>query len=217
MKYAQWLSENGQTAEALKMYQLTSDPVHSITHLLMEDPIGLRKFMQSTTDPEMLKWYAQYIESTGDMENAFKIYQKAEDYFSQVRILCFLGQLSRADAVAKSSGDKSACYHLARHYENIGKFQDAIQFYTRAQTFANAIRICKENDLQEELWTVASIARGKDKATAAAYFEEVGDYKRAVELYHRSGFIHKAIEMAFNSQQAEILQGRKNLTEESNI
>jgi intraflagellar transport protein 140 len=206
MKYAQWLSENGQTGEALKMYQLTSDPVHAITHLLMEDPNALRKFMQTTTDNEMLKWYAQYIESTGDMENAFKIYQKAEDYFSQVRILCFLGQLSRADAVAKNSGDKSACYHLARHYENIGKFQDAIQFYTRAQTFANAVRICKENDLQEELWTVAMIARGKDKANAAAYFEEVGDYKRAVELYHRSGFIHKAIEMAFNSQQADILQ-----------
>lgn len=206
MKYAQWLSENGQIAEALKMYQMTSDPVHSITHLLMEDPSALRKFMQTTTDPEMLKWYAAYVESTGDMENAFKIYQKAEDYFSQVRILCFLGQLSRADAVAKSSADKSACYHLARHYENIGKFQDAILFYTRAQTFANAVRICKENDLQEELWTVASIARGKDKANAAAYFEEVGDYKRAVELYHRSGFIHKAIEMAFSSQQADILQ-----------
>lgn len=206
MKYAQWLKENGQTAEALKMYQLTTDPVQGITQLLMEDPNALRKYMQSSNDREMLKWYAQYVESTGDMESAFKVYQKAEDFFSQVRILCFLGQLSRADTVAKNSGDKSACYHLARHYENIGKFQDAIQFYTRAQTFANAVRICKENDLQDELWTVASIARGKDKATAAAYFEEVGDYKRAVELYHRSGFIHKAIEMAFASQQPDILQ-----------
>lgn len=44
------------------------------------------------------------------------------------------------------------------------------------------------------------------KASAAAYFEESGDYKRAVELYHRAGFIHKAIEMAFASQQPEILQ-----------
>jgi intraflagellar transport protein 140 len=200
------LSENGQTTEAIKMYQMTSDPVHNITQLLLEDPNALRKYMQSTTDPEMLKWYAQYIESTGDMESAFKIYQKSEDYFSQVRILCFLGQISRADSIARNSGDKSACYHLARHYENIGKFQDAIQFYTRAQTYGNAVRICKENDLQDELWNVASIARGKDKSNAAAYFEEVGDYKRAVELYHRSGFIHKAIEMAFASQQPDILQ-----------
>lgn len=207
MKYAQWLSENGDTAAALKMYQQTSDPVHCITQMLMEDQAALRKYMQTTTDPEMLKWYAQYVESTGDMESAFKIYQKAEDWFSQVRILCFLGQLSRADSVARHSGDKSACYHLARHYENIGKFQDAIQFYTRAQTYGNAVRICKENDLQDDLWTVAATARSRDdKASAAAFFEENGDYKRAVELYHRAGFIHKAIEMAFASQQPEILQ-----------
>lgn len=207
MKYAQWMSENGDTAGAMKMYQLTSDPVHSITQMLMEDQTALRKFMQSTTDPEMLKWYAQYVESTGDMESAFKIYQKAEDWFSQVRILCFLGQLTRADQVARHSGDKSACYHLARHYENIGKFQDAIQFYTRAQTHSNAVRICKENDLQEDLWNVASSARSRDdKASAAAFFEEIGDYKKAVELYHRAGFIHKAIEMAFASQQPDILQ-----------
>jgi intraflagellar transport protein 140 len=207
MKYAQWMSENGDTAGAMKMYQLTSDPVHCITQMLMEDQVALRKYMQATTDPEMLKWYAQFVESTGDMESAFKIYQKAEDWFSQVRILCFLGQLSRADSVARHSGDKSACYHLARHYENIGKYSDAIQFYTRAQTFGNAVRICKENDLLDELWNVASAARSKDdKASAAAYFEENGDYKRAVELYHRAGFIHKAIEMAFASQQPDILQ-----------
>lgn len=141
------------------------------------------------------------------MESAFKIYQKAEDWFSQVRILCFLGQLSRADSVARHSADKSACYHLARHYENIGKFQEAIQFYTRAQTFGNAVRICKENDLQDELWNVGSIAKSRDdKASAAAYFEEIGDNKRAVELYHRAGFIHKAIEISFASQQPDILQ-----------
>lgn len=86
-----------------------------------------QKYMQSTSDTNLLKWWAQYIESTGDMESAFKVYQRADDWFSQVRILCFLGQLSRADSVARLSGDKSACYHLARHYENIGKVQEAIQ------------------------------------------------------------------------------------------
>lgn len=40
--------------------------------------------MQNTTDPNLLKWWAQYIESTGDMESAFKFYQKADDWFSQV-------------------------------------------------------------------------------------------------------------------------------------
>jgi intraflagellar transport protein 140 len=59
MKYAQWLSENGDSTGAMKMYLLTSDPVHSITQMLMEDQVALRKYMQTTTDPAMLKWYAQ--------------------------------------------------------------------------------------------------------------------------------------------------------------
>lgn len=40
--------------------------------------------MNDTTDLKMLKWWAQYTESTGDMNAALKIYQRAEDYFSQV-------------------------------------------------------------------------------------------------------------------------------------
>lgn len=123
-----------------------------------------------------------------------------------MRILCFLGDITRADSIARESNDKSACYHLARHYENTGKIQDAIQFYTRAQTYGNAVRICKEHNLPNELWTVANLARSHDKAVAAAFFEEIEDYKRAVELYHRAGMLHKAVEMAFASEQPETLQ-----------
>lgn len=95
---------------------------------------------------------------------------------------------------------------MARHYENTGQIQDAIQFYTRAQTYGNAVRICKEHNLPNELWTVANLARSSDKAVAAAFYEETEDYKRAVELYHRSGMLHKAVEMAFASEQPETLQ-----------
>lgn len=95
---------------------------------------------------------------------------------------------------------------MARHYETIGKVQEAIHFYTQAQTYGNAVRICKEHNLPNELWTVANSARSRDKAIAAAFFEEIEDYKRAVELYHRSGMLHKAVEMAFASKQPETLQ-----------
>lgn len=42
--------------------------------------------MQNTTDREMLKWWGQYIESSGDMDAALDIYQKAEDCYSQVNL-----------------------------------------------------------------------------------------------------------------------------------
>ncbi|XP_062537441.1 intraflagellar transport protein 140 homolog [Armigeres subalbatus] len=205
-KYAEWLKENGQTQKAIQYYEKTNNLMHNVSQLLIDDPTALKKYMQNTKDPELLKWWAQYIESSGDMEGAFKIYQKSEDWFSQVRILCFIGQVAKADEIARNSGDRAACYHLARYYENSGKFSEAIQFYTRAQTYGNAVRICKENDLQDDLWTVACTARPRDKASAAGYFEENGDYRRAVELYHRAGMLHKAVEMAFKSQQPESLQ-----------
>lgn len=41
--------------------------------------------MQSTNDPKMLKWWGQYVESSGDMDGALVIYQKADDWYSQVK------------------------------------------------------------------------------------------------------------------------------------
>lgn len=123
-----------------------------------------------------------------------------------MKILCYLGRISKADAIARQSNDKAACYHLARHFENVGKFHEAITFYTRSQTYGNAIRICKENDLQDELWTVACAARNHEKSVAAAYFEECGASKRAVELYHRAGKLHKALDLAFASEQPDVLE-----------
>nr|XP_049461792.1 intraflagellar transport protein 140 homolog [Anopheles coluzzii] len=205
-RYAEWLKECGKTQKAIQYYERTTSLMHNISQLLMDDPGALKQYMQATTDPELLRWWAQYVESSGDMEGAFKIYQRSGDWFSQVRILCFIGQVARADEIARASGDRAACYHLGRYYENSGKLQEAIQFYTRAQTYGNAVRICKEHELPDDLWTVACTARARDKASAAAYYEESGDYRRAVELYHRAGMLHKAVEMAFRSQQPESLQ-----------
>ncbi|KAH8412279.1 hypothetical protein KR009_000984 [Drosophila setifemur] len=203
---AQELRERGDLKGALEYFEKTQNPAQNITQLLLENPSVMKRYIQNTTDPKLLKWWGQYIESSGDMDAALLVYHKAEDWFSQVKILCYLGKISKADVIARQSGDRAACYHLARHYENVGKFQEAIMFFTRAQTFSNAIRICKENDFQEELWTVASSSRQRDKAIAAAYFEECGNFKHAVELYHRAGMLHKALEMAFESQQPEILE-----------
>ncbi|XP_030384608.1 intraflagellar transport protein 140 homolog [Scaptodrosophila lebanonensis] len=203
---AQALKESGDIKGALEYFEKTQNPVQNITQLLLENPQAMKRYIQTTTDPKMLKWWGQYVESSGDMEGALAVYHRAEDWYSQVKILCYLGKISKADAIARQSGDRATCYHLARHYENVGKFQEAIMFYTRAQTFSNAIRICKENDFQDELWTVASSSRSRDKAIAAAYFEECGNFKYAVELYHRAGMLHKALEMAFESEQPEILE-----------
>lgn len=41
------------------------------------------------------KWWAQYMESTGDMENALQYYENAQDYLSLVRVYCYCGQMDK--------------------------------------------------------------------------------------------------------------------------
>lgn len=54
-------------------------------------------------------------------------------------------QLSSLQAaeIANKTGNWAASYHLARQYESQDEVRQAVHFYTRAQAFNNAIRLCK--------------------------------------------------------------------------
>ena len=45
--------------------------------------------------------------------------------------------------MCNETGDRAACYHVARQYENNEQFEQAIHFFTRAQAYGNAIRLCR--------------------------------------------------------------------------
>lgn len=84
----------------------------------------------------MLKWWGQNIESQGDLNSALKIYTQAGDIYSQVRVLCFMNEDTRAAEIARKGNDKAAFYHMARHYETIGNFEEAISFFTKANAYS---------------------------------------------------------------------------------
>ena len=52
------------------------------------------------------KWWAEYLESMGELEQAMQFYETANDYYSLVRILCFNGQIDRAIEVVKHVVEK---------------------------------------------------------------------------------------------------------------
>ena len=84
------------------LYQGSSNTHYSRVNYCMVDYRGI------------CKWWAEYLESMGEWEQAMQCYDKAQDYYSLVRILCFNGQLDRAAEIAEESGCKVASYHLAR-------------------------------------------------------------------------------------------------------
>lgn len=101
------------------------------------------------------------------MDAALRYYELAQDYFSLVRIYCFQGNIQKVGAsgvpagvgirdrapgpllsfqaaeIANESGNWAASYHLARQYESQEEVRQAVHFYSRAQAFNNAIRLCK--------------------------------------------------------------------------
>lgn len=77
------------------------------------------------------------------MDEALDFYREGRDYYSLVRVLCFRGDMEQAVEVAQSSGDKAACYHLARQLESQGQVVQAVTFFSRAHAYSNAVRICR--------------------------------------------------------------------------
>lgn len=63
-----------------------------------------------------------------------------DEYGHKVKLYNFV---FKAAEIANETGNWAASYHLARQYESQDEIKQAVHFYTRAQAFNNAIRLCK--------------------------------------------------------------------------
>lgn len=194
---------------AIQNFEKSGTHRFEVPRLLFEDWNILEAYIHKTNDKELKRWWAQYMESTGEMELALQYYELAEDYLSLVRVHSYCDNLEKAAEIANTSGDKAACYHLARQYENIDNIAEAIHFFSKAQAYSNAIRICKEHGFKEQLWNMAVLAGPNEKLDAAKYFENAEhkpQYDKAVILYEKAGYVGKALDLAFETKQHNVLQ-----------
>ena len=104
--------------------------------MLLDDTLSLELYVNKTKDRSIYKWWAQYLESQSDMEAALR-------YYELVRVHCYLGNVQKASQIANDTGNRAASYHLARQYESQEMIKQSVHFYTRAQAYNNAIRLCK--------------------------------------------------------------------------
>ena len=58
----------------------------------------------------------------------------------------------------------------------------------------------------EELWPLAMLAPRQSQIDVAKYYEENNQPEKAILLYHKSGWLRKAMDLAFKTQQYEALQ-----------
>lgn len=205
--YGKHLEVTGERNIALSYYEKSDTHRFEVPRMLLDDPQSLEIYINKSKDKSLWKWWAQYLESQADMDAALKYYELAQDYLSLVRVHCFLGNIQRAAEIANETGNWAASYHLARQYESQDELKQAVHFYTRAQAYNNAIRLCKENNLDDQLMNLALLSTPEDMMEAAHYYEEKGEQMdRAVMLYHKAGHFSKALELAFATQQFGALQ-----------
>ncbi|XP_023584150.1 intraflagellar transport protein 140 homolog [Trichechus manatus latirostris] len=205
--YAKHLEASADCNLALSYYEKSDTHRFEVPRMLAEDLQSLELYVDKMRDKTLWRWWAQYLESQAEMDAALRYYELAQDYFSLVRIHCFQGNTQKAAEIANETGNWAASYHLARQYESQEEVRQAVHFYTRAQAFNNAIRLCKENGLDDQLMNLALLSSPEDMIEAARYYEEKGEQMdRAVMLYHKAGHFSKALELAFTTQQFTALQ-----------
>ncbi|XP_028669859.1 intraflagellar transport protein 140 homolog [Erpetoichthys calabaricus] len=205
--YAKHLEAMGDRNLAVLYYEKSDTYRFEIPRMLLEDLPALELYVSKMKDKSLYKWWAQYLESQSKMEAALKYYEFAQDYLSLVRVHCYLSNIPKAAEIANETGNRAASYHLARQYESQNEIKQSIHFYTRAQAYNNAIRLCKENELDDQLMNLALLSNPEDMMEAACYYEDKGVHMdRAVMLYHKAGHFSKALELAFATQQFAALQ-----------
>lgn len=74
----------------------------------------LKRRVESSQNPELHLWWAQYQESQGELEGALEAYAKAGDAGAQARLLCHMDRLQDAQSLSDSP---PASYYIARHLE----------------------------------------------------------------------------------------------------
>lgn len=142
------------------------------------------------------------------MDAALRYYELAQDYFSLVRIYCFQGNVQKVGAscaacgcgeaetepqgplpsfqaaeIANESGNWAASYHLARQYESQEEVRQAVHFYSRAQAFNNAIRLCKVGGQRARSLDGQSQAGGQRGPCCFPRSEKNVSHRKCRELY----------------------------------
>ncbi|KAI6184371.1 hypothetical protein M3Y97_00588900 [Aphelenchoides bicaudatus] len=204
--FAKYLESIGEIEKAIENFEKSQTHQFDIPRMLADEPKAIDLYVKRKRDRVLYRWWARYLESIGDMEGAKNYYKYADDYLSVIRILCYDGRIEEAIEAIKRSDDRAAAFHLARHFEANGNYEQAVTFFTKASSYNTAIRLAREHEMNDKLASLALMAGGTELVDTAKYYEErEGHADKAVMLYHKVGMIGRALDLAFKTEQLSAL------------
>ena len=74
----------GDLPAAVPMYEKSETHKFEVPRMLFDDVVMLESYVMKSNDLAIKRWWAQYMESTGEMETALHFYTMAKDYLSLV-------------------------------------------------------------------------------------------------------------------------------------
>ena len=84
---------------------------HALSHTELERNV-LQQHLLTFFVRELRKWWAQYMESTSEMETALQFYEAARDNLSLVRVYCYCGNLEKVSFYRLSVQSPMSCVFL---------------------------------------------------------------------------------------------------------
>jgi intraflagellar transport protein 140 len=172
----------GETDNAIRHFVQSNTHRIEVPRMLcgLRDFDRLQAFVQGQREPELFKWWAQYLEAQGMLQESLGFYREAHEWGSVVRLLCMCSDVSNAVKIALETGDAQGAFHLARHYEQNQNIREAIVYYSKSQRLHHAIRMAMEHGFDQEVMTLSLQASKQNMIMSANYFEAKGKHDKAV-------------------------------------
>ena len=202
--FAKHLESVSDIDRAIEHYERSETARTEVPRMLfslgrMED---LEDYIHRSSDADLLKWWAAYLESESRLDKAKKYYKKGNDHRSLVRLCCFEGDFVKAAEIVSESGDRAAAYYFAQQMEQQGQFLDAVNFYADAGCYNHSIRLTRAYNLDAEIMRFAVRATPSLMLDCATYFESKGEFEKAVSLFHKGGDPGRAMDLCFRAGEA---------------
>ena len=130
--------------------------------------------------------YARHLESTGDIKGAIEHFEKAKVHRTEVPRLLFDSNIAELEAYVHRSDDKELMKWWAQFCESKGHFEQAVEFYNRAEDALSLVRVyCFNQDFDT---ATELVLESGDRASAyylARQQELAGNTKDAMFFFEK--------------------------------